>query len=145
MSNSTSSSSSNPSSSSKVVREQRYFSEDFRKARVREYEEGLARVSEISRTYGVSQRSVYKWIEKYSLHYQKSIIKVVEEKSETRKRQALEKQVAELERLVGQKEAHIAYLGKIMDLAEEQFGIDWEKNFGILPYSGFKDISKKSE
>ena len=81
-------------------RERRYFSEEFRRARVKEYEEGQTTVSEICRVYEVSRSAVYKWIHKYSPHYQKSIVKVVEEKSETRKRLALEQKIKDLEQLI---------------------------------------------
>jgi transposase len=109
-------------------RERRYFSESFRKARVKEYEEGEASVSEISRTYGMSKGAVYKWIEKYSLHYEKSIVKVIEPKSETRKRIALEKKVKNLEQLIGQQQVELAFLEKLIELADERYGIELKKN-----------------
>ncbi|MEM9722394.1 MAG: transposase [Bacteroidota bacterium] len=110
-------------------RERRYFSESFRKARVAEYESGEVSVAEISRTYGVDKSAVYKWIKKYSLHYQKQIVKVVEPKSETKRRQALEQKVKELEQLIGQKEVELVYLRKLIELAQFHYGLDFEKNF----------------
>ncbi|PHN00573.1 transposase, partial [Flavilitoribacter nigricans] len=83
------------------LRERRYFSEDFRRSRVKEYDEGQTSVSEICRVYGVTKSAVYKWIKKYSPHYQRSITKVVEEKSETQKRLALEQKIKELEQFIG--------------------------------------------
>jgi len=79
---------------------------------------------------------VYKWIQKYSAHYQREIVKVVEPKSETRKRLALEERVAELERLLGQKEAEVAYLKKLQELAEAHYGIDFKKNSASQPSNG---------
>ncbi len=112
----------------KFKRERRYFSEEFRRARVKEYEEGQASVSEICRVYQVSDTAVYKWIRKYSAHYQKSIVKIVEEKSEAKKRLALEKKVEQLERLIGQQQVQIRYYEKLMELAQEQYNVDFEKN-----------------
>lgn len=117
-------------------RERRYFSETFRKERVREIERGEASVSEISRVYQVSATSIYKWLHKYSASYEKPVVKVVESASETRKRIELEKQVSHLEQLLGQKEVELIYLRKLMDLAEARYGIDWKKNSNTLPLNG---------
>lgn len=111
-----------------VPRERRYFSESFRKARVEEYELGQATVAEISRTYGVSQRSVYTWIAKYSVNYQKAIVKIVEPKSETRKRLQLEAKVKKLEQLLGKKQVQIEFLEKLVEVAETHYSIDIKKN-----------------
>ena len=112
----------------KFKRERRYFSEDFRRARVKEYEEGHTTVSEICRAYDVTSSAVYKWIRKYSAHYQKSIVKVIEEKSETQKRLALEKKVTALEQLIGQQQVQINYYVKLLEMLEHKYNIDFEKN-----------------
>lgn len=112
----------------KFKRERRYFSEDFRRARVKEYEEGQVTVGEICRAYSVSETAVYKWIHKYSAHYQKSIVKVVEEKSETKKRLALESKVQKLEQFIGQQQVQIKYYEKLLELAQERYNVDFEKN-----------------
>ena len=124
-------------SSRRFKRERRFFSEDFRRARVKEIEEGQASVSEISRLYQVSSPSVYRWIKKYSVHYQKSIVKIVEEKSETKKRIALEQQVKNLHQVIGQQHLKIEYYKKLMDLIEEHYNIDIEKNFDWKSLNGF--------
>jgi transposase-like protein len=121
----------------KYKRERRYFSEDFRRARVKEYEEGQTSVSEICRVYQVSHGAVYKWIRKYSAHYQKSIVKVVEQKSETKKRLALEKRVSELEQLIGQQQVQIKYYEKLLELIQQHYNVDFEKNSGWKSLNGF--------
>lgn len=117
-------------------RERRYFSEDFRRARVKEYEEGQTTVSEICRAYDVTRSAVYKWIRKYSAHYQKSIVKVIEEKSETQKRLTLEKKIATLEQLIGQQQVQINYYVKLLELLEQKYNIDFEKNSNWKSLSG---------
>jgi len=109
-------------------REQRYFSEGFRRARVKEYEEGQSTVRQICRAYKVSHTSVYQWIRKYSAHYQKSIVKIVEEKSETKKRLALENKVEQLERFIGQQQVQIKYYEQLLKIAEQRYNVDFEKN-----------------
>lgn len=118
-------------------RERRYFSEEFRRARVKEYEDGQTTVSEICRVYQVSQPAVYKWIRKYSAHYQKSIVKVVEEKSETRKRLILQEKVQELEQFIGQQQVQIKYYEKLLELIQEHYNIDFEKNSDWKSLNGF--------
>ena len=113
----------------KYPRERRYFSESFRQARVQEYETGQTSVSEISRAYNVSSSAVYKWIRKYSAHYRQEIVQVVEPKSETKKRLALEQKVAQLEQMIGQQTVRIQYYEKLLEVLEARYEIDFEKNF----------------
>lgn len=126
-------------------RERRYFSEDFRRARVKEIEQGQVSVSEISRAYQVSQTAVYKWVKKYSSLYQKAVVKVVEEKSETKKRLSLEKQVKSLEQLIGQQQVRLEYYKKLVKLTEERYNIDVEKNSVWKSSTGFSstDLNTK--
>lgn len=56
----------------------RYFSEDFRKKRVKELEVNLTSISDICKTYNVSRSAVYKWIYKYSIMAKKNVRQVVE-------------------------------------------------------------------
>ena len=126
-------------------RERRYFSEDFRRSRVKEYEEGQTTVGEICRAYGVSRSGVYKWIHRYSADYQKNITKVVEEKSETRKRLALEQKVKELEQLIGRQQVELSYYKKVLELAEEHYNFAFEKNFDGKPWNGSSRIDPNTD
>lgn len=84
------------------VRQNRYFSESFKKAKVKEIENNLSTAREVSKGYQVSGTAIYKWLYKYSLLYKKQLKQVVEPMSDTRKIQELKLQIKELERLVGQ-------------------------------------------
>lgn len=112
---------------SRQKRERRYFSEEFRKLRVLEWDEGKISVSEISRLYEVSPAAVYKWLVKYSLRYTKQIVKVIELESESHKRKELEKQVLELQRLLGQKVADIEWYKALLEELSEKYQIDVKK------------------
>jgi len=114
-------------SESRQKRERRYFSEEFRKLRVLEWDEGKISVSEISRLYEVSPAAVYKWLVKYSLRYTKQIVKVIELESESHKRKELEKQVLELQRLLGQKVADIEWYKALLEELSEKYQIDVKK------------------
>jgi transposase-like protein len=109
-------------------RDRRYrrFSEAFKRKRVQEVEEGRATVGEISQAYEVSDTSVYKWLEKYTRR-EKPERTIVESKSDTTKIIALEKRIAELERLVGQKQIEIEFKDKMIELAEKEYRIDIKK------------------
>lgn len=52
---------------------------------------------------------------------------VVEAKSDTRKITALKEKVKELERIVGQKQIQIDFFDKMIELAEEEYGIEIKK------------------
>ncbi len=88
-------------------------------------------MGEISQEYDVSRTGIYKWIKKYSLLYQKAERVVVEKESEEAKRKLLLSKVADLERLLGQKQMEIEYLKKVVDLGSELTGVDIKKKFGL--------------
>lgn len=114
----------------------RYFSESFRRKKVREIEQNITTIAEVSREYQVSTTAVYKWLYKYSTMKKKGERQVYETKSDTRKIQQLKEKVKELERILGQKQIVIDFQEKAMELAEQEYGIDIKKKFGDTPYSG---------
>ena len=111
-------------------RHSRYFNADFKKRRVKELENNLATVADICKTYQVSRTSVYRWIYTYSDMAKKQNRQVVEAKSDTRKIQALEQRIRELERLVGQKQILIEFKDKMIEIAEQTYDIDIKKKLG---------------
>ena len=74
----------------------------------------------------MSSVSVYRWINKFGSISKPDRI-IVESKSDTQKILALKKRIAELERLVGQKEIQLTFKDKMIDIAEEKFGIEIKK------------------
>ncbi len=115
---------------SRIRRQNRYFSKEFRKKKVEEIEQGLTSIAEISREYEVSRTSIYKWIYAYSMHRKRQVRQVVESKSDTRKIKELQKRIKELERMLGQKQFEVEFKETMINLAEERFGIDIKKKFG---------------
>lgn len=107
-------------------RSNRRFSESFKRQRVKEITEGKATVLEVCRAYEVSDTSVYRWVEKYSSK-PKAHRTIVESKSDTQKILSLQKRVAELERLLGQKQVELEFTKKMIEIAEETYGIDIKK------------------
>jgi transposase len=58
---------------------------------------------------------------------------IVETESDTQELLALKKKVAELERIVGQKQILLDFKDKMIDLAEEIYGVDIKKKFSTKP------------
>lgn len=111
----------------KKLGKRRVFSEDFKKLRVQEYESGEFTILEMGILYGISYQTIYLWIYKYS-SYNKKGIKVVEmAKSSSNKLKELQKKIADLERMIGQKQIRIDYLETMIDVAKKDFDIDIKK------------------
>lgn len=112
------------------IRVRRSFSAEFRRKKVEEIECRISTVSEISREYQVTRAAVYKWIAKHSSTMKKKERLIVEAESDTRKLAAFQQRIAELERLLGQKQIQLEFMEKIIDIAEETYQVDIKKKFG---------------
>lgn len=122
-------------------RRRRVFSENFKRKKVQEIETGQSRVCNICRQYQVSTTNVHRWIKKYGSMKSKKERLIVETQSDTIQNIELKKRVAELERIVGQKQIVIDFQEKMIDLVEEEYGIDIKKKFETRPSS----TSQKTE
>jgi transposase len=120
----------------KKSRQCRYFSEDFKKKRVKELENNLVSIPDICRTYNVSRSAIYKWVYKYSIMAKKNVRQVVEAKSDTQKIRMLEERIKELERMIGQKQILIEFKDKMIEIAESTYGVDIKKKLGSRLSSG---------
>jgi len=123
----------------------RYFSEDFKKGKVRELEKNISSVDDICKTYSVSRTSVYRWIYKYSAMAKKQVKQVVEAKSDTQKIKALQERIKELERIVGQKQLLLEFKDKMIEIAEATYGVDIKKKVGSRLSSGTTSTGKNTE
>lgn len=123
---------------SSKLRVRRVFSEAFKRQKVKEIEQGLYTVLELSRLYNVSTKSVYRWLHKYSITHQKGIVQVVQKQSEAQKNKELLARLAELERIVGQKQLQIDYLEQLIRISSEELKVDLKKistrSLGLLAW-----------
>lgn len=124
-------------------RQLRAFSPEFKRKKVQEIESKVTTISEISRQYSVRPSSIRKWLKLYSTQYQTGIRTIVESESDTKKIIELQKKIADLERLVGQKQIQLDFTSKMIELAEEYYGVDIKKKFESKPSSGSGDTEKK--
>jgi transposase-like protein len=113
-------------------RMRRTFSEEFKKKKVKDIELGILQVCDIKKEYQVSTTSIYRWIAKFGTMKKKERV-VLETDSDTKRLIELRRQLADLERIIGQKQVLIDFQSKMIDLAEETYGIDIKKKFSSKP------------
>jgi transposase-like protein len=121
---------------SEAERRRRTFSTEFKQKKVREIEQKITRIADVCKEYEVSEINVRKWMQKFSSSGIKGVRTIVEAESDTRKLLEAKAKIAELERAVGQKQIMLDFKDKMIDLAEETYGVDIKKKFGTAPSSG---------
>ena len=117
-------------------RQIRYFSEDFKRSKVKDLERNLVTIAELCREYQISRKSVYNWIYKYSANRKRQERQIVERMSDTRKIKELQDRIKELERIIGQKQIQIDFKDKMIEIAEEMYDVDIKKKLSSGPSSG---------
>lgn len=118
-----------PSKPKNKLRPSRVFSDAFKRQKVKEIDQGLYSVTEVSRLYDVSPQSVYRWLYKYSINHQKGVRQVIQMESEAQKTKTLLARVAELEQVIGQKQLQIDFLNKLVEISSAELQVDIKKNF----------------
>lgn len=112
------------------LRERRIFSESLKKEVVEDIEQERIGVSAAAREHGVNPASVYNWLNKYSRNLKRGQILVVEKESEQQKSNELKAKIADLERIIGQKQMEIDFLNKVIEIGSEEVKVDIKKKFG---------------
>ncbi len=117
-------------------RRRRRFSASFKEKKVREIQQKQTTISQVCRQYQVAAITVYRWISAYGDSYQKESRMIVELESDTRVILEQRRRIAELERIIGQKQVQLDFTEKMIELAEETYGVDIKKKFNSGPLSG---------
>lgn len=128
----------------KQTANKRVFSEEFKRQKVKEIERKLITVVQLTRQYQVSSSAVYKWIYKYSEYLKRGITQVIQMESEQEKTKQLQSRIAELERVVGQKQMKIDYLEKLIELESEDSGQDIKKKGDTILSTGSGSTKKNT-
>jgi transposase len=113
----------------------RTFSEAFKRSKISDLEKGLISVKDLCVQYALSRTTVYKWLYLYG-KTEKGVKTVVQMESEQVKTQLLQQRVAELERIIGQKQLQIDVLEKHIELASEEIGYDIKKKYALSRSNG---------
>ena len=128
--------------SAKLLQKRRRYGETFKKSLVQDFESGRYSVLQLSRLHGVAFQTIYNWIYRYSQVNEKGVRIMEYSDSSQEKVRALERQLADLQRRLGQKQVELELQHKIIELASEELGIDLKKTFSTPPSGGSK-ITKK--
>ena len=120
----------------KPSRQNRFFSDDFKRQKIKDLDQNLTTIKEICQDYEVSRTAVYKWVYKYSDRYTKDVKQVVQLECEQEKTRHLKARIAELERIIGKKQMAIDFLEKMVEMGEKEFGIDIKKKFSSRRSTG---------
>lgn len=122
----------------------RRFSEEFKRKKVKAIMTNKTRISIVSKECGVSPSSIYKWIYKYGGKDMKKERLIVESKSSQSQVIELKERVALLEQMLGQKQILIDFQTKMIELAEEEYGIDIKKKFETKRSSTSENTGKNT-
>jgi transposase len=124
------------------IRERRIFSEEIKKKAVKDLVGKRTTIKALANEHQISYQSVYSWLYKYSPYHEQKCTLVVQMKSEEIKSSELQKRIADLERVVGQKQLEIDFLNKLFEIGSSELGFDLKKNFSTPPSNGTDGTNK---
>ena len=118
------------------IKQHRIFSEAFKREKVKDLIEKRISIKQLCGLYEVSRTAVYNWLYTYSPHHEQKTTLVVQMESEAHKSQMLQQRVAELERVIGQKQLELDFLNKLFEIGSQELGFDIKKNLSTKLSSG---------
>ena len=118
------------------IREHRIFSEELKKKAVKELVSKRTTIKSLMAEHQISANTVYRWLYRYSPYHEQKCTLVVQMKSEELMNSELRQRMAELERIVGQKQLEIDFLNKLLEIGSEELGFDLKKSFSPPPSNG---------
>jgi transposase len=125
------------------LNERRFFSEAFKKEKIKEILTKKTTIKELSLRYEIADAVLYRWLKKYSPVPQSGIKIHYEMQSEEQKTLFYKEKVAELERMVGIKQIEIEFLNKIIELASKEMKVDLKKTFTTSASNGSGQTPEK--
>ena len=111
------------------IKERRIFSEELKKKVVKDLTSKRTTIKALMNEHQISHQTVYMWLYKYSPYHEQKCTLVVQMKSEEIKNSELRQRMAELERIVGQKQLEIDFLNKLLEIGSGELGFDLKKSF----------------
>jgi transposase len=118
------------------IRERRIFSEELKKKAIKELVSKRITIKSLMSEHQISANTVYRWLYQYSPYHEQKCTLVVQMKSEELKNSELRQRMAELERIVGQKQLEIDFLNKLLEIGSGELGFDLKKSFSPPPLNG---------
>jgi transposase len=127
------------------IRERRIFSEELKKKAIKDLTGKKTTIKSLMNEHQISYQTVYKWLYKYSPYHEQKCTLVVQMKSEEIKNSELLLRMAELERIVGQKQLEIDFLNKLLEIGSGELGFDLKKNFSPPPLNGIASAKQSTD
>ncbi|NJY64332.1 transposase [Salinimicrobium sp. CDJ15-81-2] len=127
----------------RLLKKHRHYSIEFKKQIVADFESGDFSVPQLEKLHGVSNKSIYDWIYKFSTFNEKGFRVVEMKDSSSKKLQELEAKNKELEAALGRKQIQLDYLEKMIELAKSELDIDIKKNYSTPQSTGSGKTKKK--
>jgi transposase len=127
------------------IRERRIFSEELKKKAIKDLTGKKTTIKSLMNEHQISYQTVYKWLYKYSPYHEQKCILVVQMKSEEIKNSELLQRMAELERIVGQKQLEIDFLNKLLEIGSGELGFDLKKSFSPPPLNGIVSVKQSTD
>ena len=124
------------------LRKRRTFSEQIKRQAVADFRSGKHTALELADLYHCHHQTIYNWIYKYSPGDSPQVNVVEMSESSDQKVKDLQAKIAELERMVGQKQIKVDFLEKMIDLAEDEYDLDLKKSSSSKPSSGSGSTEK---
>lgn len=110
------------------LRKRKIYSEQIKRKVVDDFRSGRHTALELSDLYHCHPQTIYNWIYKYSPGDSPQINVVEMSQSTDQKVKDLQAKIADLERMVGQKQIKVDFLEKMIELAESEYDLDLKKN-----------------
>jgi transposase-like protein len=123
-----------------MTKQVKRYSEAFKLQVVSEYEAG-SNIGDLQKKYGITGgSSIRRWIKKYAKEGFRHELIRIQTAQEARRVKELEKQVQELEQMLGKVTLEKLKLESILEELEEAYGVEVKKN----AVQSSRDLSKKS-
>jgi transposase-like protein len=102
----------------------------FKQKVISEIDSGIYNISDASRVYNVSNRSIYAWLVKFGKDHLFNRIVRIQMRDETNRIKELEKEKKELESALAQAHLKILTLESTIESAEKIYKVDFKKKSG---------------
>lgn len=109
-------------------RRRRRFTPTFRKEQVKRIESGEVTLRDVSLMYDVKVDSVRRWLVKYGQKALPEII-IIGHQDDYNRLRLLEKENKDLKAFIGDQRVNMVYMEKLLTIAKEKLGEDFEKKF----------------
>lgn len=132
------------STKKRKLKTKRRYGECFKRARVKQFEDGEFSAHQLGRLYGVPFQTIYNWIHKYSTMAGKNAVIVEVPNSQAERLKEMERQLNEQQALIGRMTVQMDLKQRMLDLYEEELPEFKKKAASILRSVNSSPIKPKT-